>query len=74
MLLATHWLRMEARAVAALAAPANAAEAAEFYESKRHASAFVFDRLLTRTSSHRAAILAPTASVMAMPVDDFAFD
>ena len=73
--LAQHWLKMEAAAVKALAAPeAERAEAPNFYEAKRQTSAYVFERLLPRTRSHYSACLAPTASLMAMKADDFAFD
>ena len=71
--LAAHWLKMEAAAVDALA-KGNGAEEAEFYKAKVQTSAFVFDRLLTRTRSHKAGILAPVDSVMAMDANNFSFD
>ena len=73
--LAAHWLKMEAAACAALAKPADArSEEAAFYTAKRQTSAFVFERLLPRTRAHRAAMLAPTASLMELPVESFSFD
>jgi len=71
--LAAHWLRMEAAAAKALVSP-DAEEEPAFYESKVHTSAFVFDRLLPRTRSHKAAMLSPLDSVMAMHPDHFSFD
>ncbi len=70
--LAAHWLRMEAAAAAAAAK--GGGEEAGFYDAKRQTSAFVFDRLLPRTSAHKAAMLSPLRSVMGMPADDFSFD
>jgi len=70
--LAAHWLRMEAAAVEALAKGGE--EEADFYKAKVQTSAFVFDRLLPRTRSHKAGILAPVDSIMAMDADNFSFD
>lgn len=72
MTLAAHWLRMEAAAVEALAKGGE--EEADFYKAKVQTSAFVFDRLLPRTRSHKAGILAPVDSIMAMDADNFSFD
>ena len=49
-------------------------EEEEFYRAKVQTSEFVFERLLPRTRAHRAAILAPTASLTSMRNDDFSFD
>lgn len=71
--LAAHWLKMEAAAVSKLASGAGEEEDA-FYQAKIHTSAYVFDRLLIRCESHKAAVLSPIESVMAMPIEDFSFD
>ena len=71
--LAAHWLRMEAAAAAALAAPAREEEAG-FYMAKRQTSDFVFERLLVRTRAHKQAMLAPLDALMGMRVADFSFD
>ena len=73
MTLAAHWLKMEAAAVSKLASGAGEEEEA-FYRAKVHTSAYVFDRLLIRCESHKAAVLSPIESVMAMPIEDFSFD
>jgi len=70
--LAAHWLRMEIAAVDALAK--GGAEEPGFYHAKVQTSTYVFDRLLPRTRSHKAGILAPVKSVMAINADDFSFD
>uniref|UniRef100_A0A7S0J4K6 Acyl-CoA dehydrogenase/oxidase C-terminal domain-containing protein n=1 Tax=Calcidiscus leptoporus TaxID=127549 RepID=A0A7S0J4K6_9EUKA len=72
--LAAHWLRMEAAAVRARSAGDGAAEERAFYDAKVHTSAFVFDKLLPRTRSHKASMLAPISSVMAMDPAHFSFD
>jgi len=71
--LAAHWLKMEAAAVSKLASGTGEEEEA-FYRAKVLTSAYVFDRLLTRCASHRAAVLSPIESVMALPIEDFSFD
>lgn len=71
--LAAHWLRMEIAACEALA-KGNGVEEAEFYKAKVQTSSYVFDRLLPRTRSHKAGILAPVASVMELSPDNFSFD
>jgi len=71
--LAAHWLKMEAAAVSKLASGGGEEEDA-FYQAKIHTSAYVFDRLLTRCSSHKQAMFAPIDSVMTLPNNDFSFD
>jgi len=71
--LAAHWLQMEATAVNKLASGDGDEEEA-FYQAKVHTSAFVFDRLLGRCTSHKTAMLSPLASVMSLPKEDFSFD
>ena len=71
--LASHWLRMEATALATLES-GGGDESDDFYRAKIQCSAFVFDRLLPRTSSHRAAMLAPLSSVADMHVDHFSLE
>jgi len=71
--LAAHWLKMEATAVSKLASGDGEEEDA-FYNAKIHTSSYVFDRLLTRSTSHKRAMFAPLESVMALPNNDFSFD
>jgi alkylation response protein AidB-like acyl-CoA dehydrogenase len=71
--LASHWLRMESVAVAALAS-GSAEEEAGFYTAKVQTSAYVFERLLPRTRAHKAGMLAPLTSLMDMQTDNFSFD
>jgi len=71
--LASHWLRMEAAAVDALAS-GSTAEEPDFYKAKLQTSEFVFERLLPRTRSHKAGILAPVNSLMDLSADNFSFD
>jgi len=66
--LAAHWLQMEA------AAAVGTTEEAAFYEAKRQTSNFVFERLLPRTSAHKAGILASVSSLSDMKIDNFSFD
>jgi len=70
--LASHWLRMEHTAVEAL--NGSGEEEAGFYTAKQQMSSFVFDRLLPRTRTHKAVLLSPVQSVMAMEVENFSFD
>ena len=70
--LAAHWLRMEQAAVHSLAKGGD--EEPDFYNAKVQTSAYVFDRLLARTRSHKAGMLADLGSVMAMPAANFSFD
>jgi alkylation response protein AidB-like acyl-CoA dehydrogenase len=70
--LAAHWLRMEATAVNALAN--GGSEERSFYEAKTQTSAYVFERLLPRTRSHKAILLSNLDAVMNMKVDNFSFD
>jgi len=71
--LASHWLRMEAAAVDALARNSTDEEKA-FYEAKAQTSEFVFERLLPRTRTHKACMLAPVNSLMGLSADNFSFD
>jgi len=71
--LASHWLRMEAAAVDALATKSTDEEV-DFYKAKVQTSEFVFERLLPRTRAHKAGILAPVSSLMGLPAADFSFD
>jgi len=70
--LASHWLKMEKTAVEAL--KSGGEEEKGFYTAKQQMSSFVFDRLLPRTRSHKAVLLSPVQSVMAMEVENFSFD
>ena len=74
--LAHHWLKMEAVATEITTGKGGdgVKEDYAFYEAKRQCSAYVFERLLTRTRAHAAAIRAPTESVMGLKVDAFSFD
>ena len=72
--LASHWLKMEAAATAALAKPADATEEPDFYKAKIQTSAFVFDRLLPRCASHKEIMLAPVSSSTDLAPGDFSFD
>jgi len=71
--LASHWLRMEAAAVDAIAAGSSAEEPG-FYKAKVQTSEFVFERLLPRTRAHKAGILAPVSSLMDLSAENFSFD
>jgi len=66
--LAAHWLQMEA------AAAKGGTEQKAFYAAKRQTSDFVFERLLPRTRTHKAGILASVSSTLDMPVEAFSFD
>jgi len=70
--LAAHWLKMEAVALDKLKTGGN--EEADFYEAKVQTSAFVFDRLLPRTRSHKAVMFSPVESIMSLKEENFAFD
>ena len=72
--LASHWLKMEAAAAAKLASPETALEEPAFYEAKRQTSAFVFERLLPRTRSHKEVMMSSPASLMDMKSENFSFD
>jgi len=71
--LAQHWLRMEEAAAKSLASGKGKLPK-EFYEAKVKTSAFVFDHLLPRTSTHRAAMFTPVSSIMGMKESEFSFD
>jgi hypothetical protein len=71
--LASHWLKMDAIAAAALASGKGAEEPA-FYQAKRQTSAYVFERLLPRTRSHKEIMLKPPSTIMAMKNAHFSFD
>jgi len=71
--LASHWLKMEEAAVDALKG-GKEGEDKDFYKAKIHTSAFVFERMLTRTRSHKAGILASVSSLMDMDAQNFSFD
>lgn len=70
--LAAHWLKMEAVALTKLSSGGE--EEPGFYQAKVDTSAFVFDRLLPRTRTHKAVMLSPVDSVMAMKAEHFSFD
>jgi len=70
--LAAHWLKMEATAVKKLSD--GGTEEAGFYNAKVSTSAFVFDKLLPRTRTHKAVMMSPVESVMSLHADDFSFD
>ncbi len=72
--LASHWLRTEAAAVAALASDQGAMEEPAFYTAKRQTSAFVFERLLPRTRQHKAVMLAPPSTLLSLKAEHFSFD
>ena len=63
---------MEQAAVNSLAKGGD--EEPDFYNAKVQTSAYVFDRLLARTRSHKAGMLADLGSVMAMPAANFSVD
>lgn len=71
--LASHWLKMEAAAVNALAA-GSTDEDTEFYQAKVATSAYVFERLLPRTRAHKAGINASVSSLMDLQANSFSFD
>jgi len=71
--LASHWLKMETVAAAALAS-GNGEEEAGFYTAKRQTSAFVFERLLPRTRSHKDVMLSPPSTLLDMDAEHFSFD
>ena len=48
-------------------------ETPEFYRAKVQTAEFYFDRLLPRAKSHADAALAPTRSVMQLPIEHFTF-
>jgi len=48
-------------------------ESPEFYQAKLQTAEFYFDRLLPRAKSHAEAALAPTRSVMQLPIEHFSF-
>ena len=64
---------LQAVAAAALTS-GGGEEESSFYTAKRQTSAFVFERLLPRTRSHKAAMLSPPATLLSMDAEHFSFD
>ncbi|MGP5530371.1 acyl-CoA dehydrogenase C-terminal domain-containing protein [Psychrobacter celer] len=66
-----HWARMAAVAYDKL--KNGGTEAPEFYQAKIQTAEFYFDKLLPRTSGHAESMVAPSESMTAMAIDNFAF-
>jgi hypothetical protein len=66
-----HWARMAAVAHDKL--KNGGVEAPEFYKAKIQTAEFYFDKLLPRTSGHAEGMVAPSESMMTMPIESFAF-
>jgi hypothetical protein len=49
-------------------------ETPEFYRAKIQTAEFYFERLLPRAQAHAEGMLAPSKSVMQLPIDHFMFD
>jgi alkylation response protein AidB-like acyl-CoA dehydrogenase len=66
-----HWARMAAVAYDKL--KNGGTESPEFYKAKIQTAEFYFDKLLPRTSGHAEAMVAPSDSMTAMKIENFAF-
>jgi len=71
--LASHWLQMEETALAKIAS-GSTEEDPGFYKAKVQTSAFVFEKLLPRTRTHKASMLAPVSVLTDMSNENFSFD
>ena len=70
VMLAYYWLRMAQTAQAALATDTDERD---FYLAKISTAQFYFARILPRTLSHKAMMLAGVDSIMALDESHFAF-
>ncbi|MEZ2692334.1 acyl-CoA dehydrogenase C-terminal domain-containing protein [Psychrobacter faecalis] len=66
-----HWARMAAVAYDKL--EKGGTESPEFYKAKIQTAEFYFDKILPRTSGHAESMVAPSESMTAMAIDNFAF-
>ena len=66
------WALMAQKSLGKLA-DKSGAESEEFYRAKVQTAEFYFERLLPRTRAHAQSMLAPSKSVMQLPVEHFSF-
>jgi alkylation response protein AidB-like acyl-CoA dehydrogenase len=66
------WALMAQKSLEKLA-DKSGAESEEFYRAKVQTAEFYFERLLPRTRAHASSMLAPSKSVMQLPVEHFSF-
>ncbi len=70
--MAYFWALMAAKSFEKLDS-GDGQESADFYRAKVQTAEFYFDRLLPRAKAHADAALAPTRSVMQLPIEHFTF-
>jgi alkylation response protein AidB-like acyl-CoA dehydrogenase len=70
--MAYFWALMAAKSLEKLER-GGGQESPEFYRAKIQTAEFYFDRLLPRANAHAQSALAPTRSVMQLPIEHFTF-